>query len=108
MGPRRVYIAGPNHRRETTVSITFSSSVFNFHTSCREYDISEDADEPQQTLSFVSEKKGNSFLADDGGERETVSFALGKGRADWGPLTMYAVMRSGDIYAISPYMPKNA
>ncbi|TBU46590.1 hypothetical protein BD309DRAFT_1007925 [Dichomitus squalens] len=75
----------------------------------REYDISEDADEPQQTLSFVPEKKrGSSFLAGDGGEREAVSFALGKGRADWGPLTVYAVMRSGDIYAISPYLPKNA
>ncbi|KAI1796250.1 hypothetical protein LXA43DRAFT_989000 [Ganoderma leucocontextum] len=75
----------------------------------REYDISQDADEPQQTLSFVPEKKkGNSFLADDGGEREAISFALGKGRADWGPLTVYAVMRSGDIYAISPYLPKNA
>ena len=58
---------------------------------------------------FVPEKKkGNSFLADDDGERETVSFALGKGRADWGPLTVYTLMRSGDIYAISPYMPKNA
>ncbi|PIL37279.1 hypothetical protein GSI_00972 [Ganoderma sinense ZZ0214-1] len=76
---------------------------------CKEYDISEDADEPQQTLSFFPEKKkGSSFLADDGGEREAISFALGKGRADWGPLTVYAVMRSGDIYAISPYMPKNA
>ncbi|KAM5534279.1 hypothetical protein V8D89_012007 [Ganoderma adspersum] len=75
----------------------------------REYDISEDADEPQQTLSFVPEKKkGSSFLADSGGEREAISFALGKGRADWGPLTVYAVMRSGDIYAISPYVPKNA
>jgi len=75
---------------------------------CREYDISLDTEEPQQVLSFVPEKKTKSFIADDGSEREVVSFVLGKGRADWGPLTMYALMKSGDIYAICPYMPKNS
>lgn len=74
----------------------------------REYDISLDTEEPQQVLSFVPEKKTKSFVADDGSEREVVSFVLGKGRADWGPLTMYALMKSGDIYAICPYMPKNS
>ncbi|KAL0581995.1 hypothetical protein V5O48_000053 [Marasmius crinis-equi] len=75
----------------------------------REYDISQDTDEPQQTLSFVPDRKpGRSFLAEDSSEREVASFTLGKGRADWGPLTVYAVMKSGDVYAICPYMPKNA
>ncbi|RDX53954.1 hypothetical protein OH76DRAFT_1399124 [Lentinus brumalis] len=75
----------------------------------REYDISVDADEPQQTLSFVPERRmSNSFLAEDAAEREVASFALGKGRADWGPLTVYALMKSGDVYAVCPYMPKNA
>ncbi|EIW61231.1 uncharacterized protein TRAVEDRAFT_56601 [Trametes versicolor FP-101664 SS1] len=74
----------------------------------REYDISADADEPQQTLSFVPEKKRNTFDAEDAAEREVASFTFGKGKADWGPLTVYAAMRSGDVYAISPYMPKNA
>ncbi|KAG2152099.1 hypothetical protein BD769DRAFT_1403131 [Suillus cothurnatus] len=64
----------------------------------REYDISVDTEEPQQVLSFVPEKKtSKSYLAEDPAERET-----------WGPLTVYAVMRSGDIYAICPYMPQNA
>lgn len=76
--------------------------------ACREYDISVDTEEPQQVLSFVPEKKAKSFLAEDASEREVVSFALGKGRADWGPLTVYAVMKSGDIYSICPYMPQNA
>lgn len=67
-----------------------------------------DTEEPQQVLTFVSEKKSKSFLADDPSEREVASFALGKGRADWGPLTIYAVMKSGDIYSICPYMPQNA
>ncbi|KAI0775977.1 hypothetical protein BD413DRAFT_649007 [Trametes elegans] len=74
----------------------------------REYDISVDADEPQQTLSFVPDKKKSSFDAEDAAEREVASFTYGKGKADWGPLTVFAVMRSGDIYAMCPYLPKNA
>lgn len=62
-------------------------------------------EEPLQTLSFVPEKKGRRYMAE---EREVSSFTLGKGRGDWGPLTIYAVMKNGDIYAISPYMPRNA
>jgi nucleoporin NUP82 len=74
----------------------------------REYDISVDTEEPQQVLSFVPERKTKSFVAEDASEREVASFSLGQGRADWGPLTVYAVMKSGDIYSICPYMPKNA
>ena len=74
----------------------------------REYDISVDPEEPQQVLSFVPDKKKNSYLAEEGSEREVASFTFGKGKADWGPLTVYAIMRSGDIYAICPYMPQNA
>jgi nucleoporin NUP82 len=77
-------------------------------TYSREYDISVDTEEPQQVLSFVLEKKTKSFLAEDASEREVASFSLGQGRADWGPLTVYALMKSGDIYSICPYMPKNA
>ena len=73
-----------------------------------EYDISVDTEEPQQILSFVSERKSKSYIAEDDAEREVASFTIGEGKADWGPLTVYAVMRSGDIYAICPYMPKNA
>ena len=67
-----------------------------------------DPEEPQQVLSFVPEKKKSGFLAEDATEREVVSFTLGKGRADWGPLSVYAIMKSGDIYAICPYLPKHA
>lgn len=56
----------------------------------------------------MPERKSKSYLAEDASEREIVSFALGKGRADWGPLTVYALMKSGDIYAVCPYLPKNA
>lgn len=70
--------------------------------------MSVDTEDPQQTLHFVADKKLNSFLADDDTEREVSSFTLGKGSADWGPLTIYALMKSGDIYSICPYLPKNA
>ncbi|KAJ3778424.1 hypothetical protein FB446DRAFT_714174 [Lentinula raphanica] len=83
--------------------------VMTLDGKLREYDISVDTEEPQQTLSFVPEKKpGRSFVAEDASEREVVSFTLGKGKADWGPLTLYALMRSGDVYSICPYMPQNA
>ncbi|TCD66933.1 hypothetical protein EIP91_000711 [Steccherinum ochraceum] len=74
----------------------------------REYDISQDTEEPQQVLSFVPEKKSKSFLAEDSAEREVASFTLGRGKADWGPLSVYALMKSGDIYSLCPYMPTNA
>ncbi|KAI0693564.1 hypothetical protein BC835DRAFT_1415823 [Cytidiella melzeri] len=74
----------------------------------REYDIAVGVEEPQQVLSFVPDKKFQSYLAEDDSEREVASFTLGKGKADWGPLSIYAVMRSGDVYAICPYMPQNA
>lgn len=67
-----------------------------------------DTEEPQQVLSFVPEKKSKSFVAEDPSEREVVSFTLGQGQVDWGPLTMYAIMKSGDVYAVCPYMPRNA
>ena len=67
-----------------------------------------DTEEPQQVLTFVPERKSRSYIAEDNSEREVASFTLGKGYADWGPLTVYAVMKSGDIYSICPYMPANA
>lgn len=73
-----------------------------------EYDISVDTEEPQQVLSFVPEKKTGTYVAEDPSEREVASFTLGRGKADWGPLTVYAVMKSGDIYSMCPYMPRNA
>jgi hypothetical protein len=75
-----------------------------------EYDISVDADEPLQVISFVPDRRRSSktFNAIDSAEREVASFTLGKGMADWGPLTIYTVMKSGDVYAVCPYMPKNA
>lgn len=70
--------------------------------------MSVDTEEPQQVLRFFPEKKSATFMADDNSEREVTSFTLGKGRADWGPLALYAITKSGDIYSICPYLPQNA
>ena len=86
----------------------FGDVIIDQNGLCREYDISVDAEEPQQVLSFVPERKSKSYLAEDASEREVASFTLGRGKADWGPLTVYAVMKSGDVYSICPYMPRNA
>jgi hypothetical protein len=74
----------------------------------REYDISLDTEEPQQVLTFMHQRAQGAYLAEHISEREVASFTLGKGKADWGPLTVYAITKSGDVYSICPYMPKNA
>lgn len=74
----------------------------------REYDVSLDPDEPRKTTDFVPEKKRGAYAAVDYSEREVTSFTFGKGKADWGPLTVYALMKSGDIYAVCPYLPESA
>ncbi|EJD53549.1 hypothetical protein AURDEDRAFT_80006 [Auricularia subglabra TFB-10046 SS5] len=73
----------------------------------REYDASQNPDEPQQTISFMPPQTRKTFLA-DASTRELVSFTLGGGNADWGPLTLYGLMKNGDVYAIAPYMPARA
>lgn len=67
-----------------------------------------DPEEPQQVVGFATEKKSRSFVAQDPSQREVASFTIGQGYADWGPLTVYAIMRSGDIYTVCPFLPKNA
>ncbi|KAF4574789.1 hypothetical protein EYR36_006139 [Pleurotus pulmonarius] len=82
--------------------------VMTIDGKLREYDISVDTEEPQQILTFMPERKSKSFIAQDDSERQIASFTFGRGMADWGPLTVYAVTMSGDVYAICPYMPQNA
>lgn len=85
-------------------------ALFTIVLNDSEYDISVDAEDPLQVVSFVPDRRRSSktFNATDATEREVASFTLGKGKADWGPLTIYAVMKNGDVYAVCPYMPKNA
>ena len=87
----------------------------------REYDVSVDSEEPLQTLCFlhtsmmpgsnnisVQSTKSKGFSADDERASECVSFDIGKCDNDWSPLTLYGMMKNGDIYAICPFIPTNA
>lgn len=77
--------------------------------------INDDAEEPAQTISFLKSKPTPSlrpyargFSADDEDASVAVSFCIGEGQADWGPLTLYGLMRNGDILAICPFLPARA
>ncbi|KAK4051279.1 hypothetical protein OIO90_004760 [Microbotryomycetes sp. JL221] len=99
----------------------------------REYNIADDVDESTQTLTFNekystvqtssskastsfdgsnSHRNGRSktrgFSAVDESATEAVSFCLGQGQGDWGPATLYCLMKNGDVKAICPFLPKKA
>lgn len=81
----------------------------------REFDPTVDAEEPLQSFSFVQKKKkANTFNMDDEESTEAVSFAFGcgsrnatgaRGNSDWTPLTVYGLMRNGDLFALCPISP---
>lgn len=70
--------------------------------------MSLDPDEPCKVVDFVPPRKRGSYAVEDDLEREVSSFTFGKGKADWGPLTVYTLMKSGDVYAMCPYLPERA
>ncbi|GAA5903052.1 hypothetical protein JCM6882_009679 [Rhodosporidiobolus microsporus] len=79
----------------------------------REYNISEDVEEPAQTLSFTrSAEDGKSarggFSAEDEDASRAVGMCVGEGKGDWGPLTLYALMQNGDVVSLCPFLPKKA
>ena len=80
----------------------------------REYNIADDAQEPTQTLSFItaSPKPAASasrrgFSADDDEDEKAVGMVIGGG-GGWGPLTVMGLMRNGDVRAICPFLPSKA
>ncbi|TIB92557.1 hypothetical protein E3Q18_02288 [Wallemia mellicola] len=98
-----------------------SLMVLTRDANFREYDISIDSEDPQQSISFVQaaampgsvtnqqfSNKSKGFSADDERSTECVSFDIGRGDSDWGPLTLYGLMKNGDVFAICPFMPNNA
>ncbi|BGP45314.1 hypothetical protein JCM10450v2_001132 [Rhodotorula kratochvilovae] len=94
-----------------------ASSLLILTTDCtlREYTVSDTVEEPAQTLSFSRSRgehkpAGRSFglSAVDRDASTAVAMCVGEGGGDWGPLTLYALMRSGDIVAMCPFLPKKA
>ncbi|BGP05254.1 hypothetical protein JCM10049v2_001059 [Rhodotorula toruloides] len=94
-----------------------SSYLLLLTTDCtlREYSISTDVSEPSQTLSFLPQserekgkRRGFGFSAVDEGARTATGMCVGEGKGDWGMMTLYAVMRNGDVLALCPFLPKKA
>ena len=80
----------------------------------REYNIADDAQEPAQTLSFLTASPKptasaarRGFSADDEEGARAVGMVVGGG-AGWGPLTVMELMKNGDVRAICPFLPSKA
>lgn len=94
--------------------------VLTCDANLREYDVSVDSEDPQQSVSFVQpstmpgsvstsqSSKSRGFSADDERSEECVSFDIGKCDSDWSALTLYGLMKNGDVYAVCPFIPNQA
>ncbi|GAA6011484.1 hypothetical protein JCM11491_002802 [Sporobolomyces phaffii] len=102
-----------------------SSSLVVLTEDCslREYTLHESNEEPSQTLSFSSDggepldkkkKKKWTFSAEDERGQEATAMALGDcdggavTAANWGKMTVYALMKNGDVKSICPFLPKRS
>ncbi|PKI85212.1 hypothetical protein MVES1_001181 [Malassezia vespertilionis] len=98
----------------------------------REYDVGRDADEPQQTIACLPSASAlhtrAMFSADDDDGACAVAFAFGNDDAaswtmrdadsstdgsaspmpSWALLSVFVLMRNGDVWCICPFMPKYA
>lgn len=88
----------------------------------REYDVLRDVDEPQQTIACTpgASARRSAFSADDDEAGVAVAYALGDTDAampdaddlalapSWLFLTLFVLMRNGDVWAICPFLPKRA
>ncbi|GAA5826203.1 hypothetical protein JCM11251_007206 [Rhodosporidiobolus azoricus] len=87
--------------------------VLTADSTVREYNISEDVEEPAQTLYFSKRSNAGKgarggFSAEDEDASRAVGLCMGEGQGDWGPLTLYALMRNGDVVSLCPFLPKKA
>ncbi|KAI8458729.1 hypothetical protein BY996DRAFT_6500232 [Phakopsora pachyrhizi] len=57
--------------------------------------------------SCQSNYQANFYGSPDLRSTTAVSMCFGAGSSDWGPLTLYGLMKNGDVYAICPYLPHN-
>ena len=78
----------------------------------REYDVTHNVDEPQQTLACAPPRaraRGGAFSADDDDSGVAVALAVGDcGTSDWLTLTLFVLMQNGDVWALCPFLPRHA
>ncbi|KAH7343719.1 hypothetical protein B0J17DRAFT_643651 [Rhizoctonia solani] len=73
----------------------------------REYDVSKDPSEPQQTVELLAPPQ-NKLKYDVTASAEAVSFCIGRGSADWSAFTVYVLTTEGELWATCPFLPANA
>ncbi|GAA5894597.1 uncharacterized protein JCM6883_002150 [Sporobolomyces salmoneus] len=90
----------------------------------REYTLHESTKEPSQTISFFNESESETsqtkgFSAEDESSREATAMCFGDtfsqeeaegeaGATDWGKMTIYGLMKNGDVKSICPFLPKRS
>ncbi|WFC97712.1 hypothetical protein MYAM1_000431 [Malassezia yamatoensis] len=88
----------------------------------REYNVLRDLEEPQQTLECIPDagKRHSAFFAGDEDAACAVAFEFGdtelieqtpdaaRAPACWLLFTLFILTRSGDVWALCPFMPKSA
>ncbi|GAA5923985.1 uncharacterized protein JCM15063_005516 [Sporobolomyces koalae] len=93
--------------------------VLTADAQLREYTLHESTSEPSQTVSFVESTTSASrgfFSAEDEAGREATAMCLGDAfdrseegpGADWGKMTVYGLMKNGDLKSICPFLPKRS
>ncbi|GAB1519998.1 hypothetical protein RhiTH_003071 [Rhizoctonia solani] len=73
----------------------------------REYDVSKDPNEPQQTVELLAPSQSK-LKYDASAPAEAVSFCIGQGYADWSAFTVYVLTSEGELWATCPFLPANA
>ncbi|KAF8709136.1 Nuclear pore component, partial [Rhizoctonia solani] len=73
----------------------------------REYDVSKDPNEPQQTVELLVPSQSK-LKYDASAPAEAVSFCIGQGYADWSTFTVYVLTSEGELWATCPFLPANA
>ncbi|CUA70126.1 hypothetical protein RSOLAG22IIIB_00473 [Rhizoctonia solani] len=73
----------------------------------REYDVSKDPSEPQQTVELLAPPQ-NKLRYDITAPAEATSFCIGHGSADWSAFTVYVLTTEGEVWATCPFLPANA
>ncbi|KAF9973191.1 hypothetical protein BGZ73_003602 [Actinomortierella ambigua] len=70
----------------------------------RMYNLANNMDEPEGVYNF-RDHSSNTYSYDDD---EAASFCFGTKSSEWGLMTVYALMQNGDIYSMTPVLPKNS
>lgn len=53
-------------------------------------------------------EQSGGFSAVDEGASKAVAMCLGEGKGDWSAMTLFGLMRNGDVVALCPFLPKKA